>query len=252
MAQQDRAVRTRRSILEAAAAVFDERGYRAATIGEILARAGVTKGALYFHFASKEELALGVLDAQLTWVPTPERDRKLQEVVDQGMLLAHRLRHDPLVRAGIALALDQGARGVDRGAPFRAWADQHAELLRAAREQGELLPHVSPAETAELLTGCFTGLQVMSQILSGRRDLGQRLSVLLHHVLPSVAVPAVLVGLDMAADRGERVFAELAAAKATATATATVTEARAPHTSARASAEASPQAGPSGQAESVS
>ncbi|MGW3828972.1 TetR family transcriptional regulator, partial [Streptomyces sp. NPDC005071] len=35
-------------------------GHRDATISEILARAGVTKGALYFHFNSKEELALGV------------------------------------------------------------------------------------------------------------------------------------------------------------------------------------------------
>lgn len=40
MAQQDRAIRTRRSILEAAAAVFDERGYNSATVGEILTRAG--------------------------------------------------------------------------------------------------------------------------------------------------------------------------------------------------------------------
>lgn len=235
MAQQERAVRTRRSILEAAAAVFDERGYHSATIGEILTRAGVTKGALYFHFASKEELALGVLDARLTYLATPPRDRRLQEVVDSGMVLAHRLRHDPLVRAGLSLALDQGARGVDRSAPFRVWTDQYAELLRAAREQGELLPHVSLTETAELLTGCFTGLQVMSQILDGRRDLGGRLSVLLHHVMPSVAVPAVLVGLDMAPDRGERVFAE-------------ITEI------AGAAARWRPpaQAGPSGQADSVS
>jgi len=59
MAQQERAVRTRRAVLEAAAAVFAERGYAAATIGEILARAQVTKGALYFHFDSKAALAQG-------------------------------------------------------------------------------------------------------------------------------------------------------------------------------------------------
>lgn len=65
VARQERAVRTRRAILEAAAAVFDERGYEAATIADILARAGVTKGALYFHFSSKQELAQGVLDEQM-------------------------------------------------------------------------------------------------------------------------------------------------------------------------------------------
>lgn len=71
MAQQARAIQTRRSILVAAAAVFDERGYSSATISEILARAGVTKGALYFHFTSKEDLALGVMDVQLDSDPLP-------------------------------------------------------------------------------------------------------------------------------------------------------------------------------------
>ncbi|MFD6414028.1 TetR family transcriptional regulator, partial [Nocardia asteroides] len=51
--KQDRAIRTRRNILEAAAKIFEERGYQAATIAEILGAAGVTKGALYFHFSSK-------------------------------------------------------------------------------------------------------------------------------------------------------------------------------------------------------
>lgn len=61
MVQQQRAIRTRRVFLEAAAEVFDEHGYDAATISAILERAGLTRGALYFHFTSKEELARGSL-----------------------------------------------------------------------------------------------------------------------------------------------------------------------------------------------
>ena len=52
MARQERAIRTRRVILEAAGAVFDEHGYTATTISMVLERAEVTKGALYFHFSS--------------------------------------------------------------------------------------------------------------------------------------------------------------------------------------------------------
>lgn len=59
MAQQERAVRTRRAVLEAAATVFADHGYTAATVADILKTAGVTKGALYFHFDSKEALARG-------------------------------------------------------------------------------------------------------------------------------------------------------------------------------------------------
>ncbi|MFE3899254.1 ScbR family autoregulator-binding transcription factor [Streptomyces sp. NPDC059153] len=209
MAQQARAIQTRRSILVAAAAVFDERGYSSATISEILARAGVTKGALYFHFTSKEDLALGVMDVQLDSDPLPAQLTKLQELVDQGMLLAHRLRHEPLVRASVGLAMDQAVEGLDRGTPFRAWIDRLEQLLTAAKNQGELLPHVDARETAEMLAGSFSGIQVMSQALCKREDLGRRISVLLHYVLPSISTPAVLATLDMAEDRGERLFGTL-------------------------------------------
>ncbi|MFJ9677189.1 ScbR family autoregulator-binding transcription factor [Streptomyces sp. NPDC101194] len=209
MAQQARAIQTRRSILVAAAAVFDERGYSSATISEILARAGVTKGALYFHFTSKEDLALGVMDVQLDSDPLPPQLTKLQELVDQGMLLAHRLRHEPLVRASVGLAMDQAVEGLDRGTPFRAWIDRLENLLTAAGNQGELLPHVKPRETAEMLAGSFSGIQVMSQALCKREDLGRRISVLLHYVLPSISTPAVLATLDMAEDRGERLISTM-------------------------------------------
>ncbi|MFF3729099.1 ScbR family autoregulator-binding transcription factor [Streptomyces sp. NPDC002476] len=218
MAQQARAIQTRRSILVAAAAVFDERGYSSATISEILARAGVTKGALYFHFSSKEDLALGVMDVQLDSNPLPQLT-KLQELVDQGMLLAHRLRNEPLVRASVGLAMDQAVEGLDRGTPFRAWIDRLEHLLNAAKDQGELLPHVDPRETAEMFAGSFSGIQVMSQALCRREDLGHRISVLLHFVLPSISTPAVLTTLDMAEDRGERLSEALEAVPGQAGAT---------------------------------
>ncbi|MFE7426956.1 ScbR family autoregulator-binding transcription factor [Streptomyces sp. NPDC014735] len=218
MAQQARAIQTRRSILAAAATVFDERGYSSATISEILARAGVTKGALYFHFSSKEDLALGVMDVQLDSNPLPQLT-KLQELVDQGMLLAHRLRHEPLVRASVGLAMDQAVEGLDRGTPFRAWIDRLEHLLNAAKDQGELLPHVDPRETAEMLAGSFSGIQVMSQALCKREDLGHRIAVLLHFVLPSISTPAVLTTLDMAEDRGERLSEALEAVPGRAGAT---------------------------------
>ncbi|WP_432073748.1 ScbR family autoregulator-binding transcription factor [Streptomyces wuyuanensis] len=211
MAQQDRAIRTRRSILEAAAKVFGERGYASATVEEILTRAGVTRGALYFHFSSKEEVALGVLEAQLPIDRLPERASKLQKLVDHGMVMAYRLQHDPLVQAGVSLALDQGAGELDRNAAFRAWSDQLGRILAEARGQGELLPHIDVSDTAEFLTGAFAGVQAMSQAHCNRTDLGRRVSILLRHVLPSISTPALLTALDLSQDRGERVFLECAA-----------------------------------------
>src|SRR5699024_11071566 len=57
MVRQERAETTRRQILDAAAIVFAEGGYVQANLGEIVAQADVTKGALYFHFDSKVTLA---------------------------------------------------------------------------------------------------------------------------------------------------------------------------------------------------
>lgn len=60
---------TRQRILAAAAEVFAAEGYFRATMDDIARRAGLSKGALYFHFPSKEELFLSLMDhmAQLLW-----------------------------------------------------------------------------------------------------------------------------------------------------------------------------------------
>ncbi|MDV5149124.1 ScbR family autoregulator-binding transcription factor [Streptomyces sp. SBC-4] len=208
MAQQARAIKTRRAILEAAATVFAERGYERTTIGEILVRAGVTKGALYFHFASKEDLALGVLDAQMLDEPMSPQPIKLQELADQAFLLGHRLQRDPLVRASVALALDSGATGVDRAAPFKAWIDQVSEILTVAKARGEILSHVDVSDTAELFSGAYAGIQTMSQILRNRNDLNHRVSVLLRYLLPSICTPALLTALQLNEDRAEQLAAE--------------------------------------------
>ncbi|KJY42960.1 gamma-butyrolactone-binding protein [Streptomyces sp. NRRL B-1568] len=212
MAKQDRAIRTRQSILEAAAVVFDERGYDAATITEILARAEVTKGALYFHFASKEELALAVIDAQMpdTVQPAaPTSSSKMQELVDMGMIFAHRLLDDALLRGSVRLTLDHGSTNLNRSSPFHGWTELHTRILTEGKERGEVLPHVVPADTAELIVGAYAAINTMSQAVSNRVDLERRATVLYEHLMPSVAVPSVLARLDMAPGRGARALAEV-------------------------------------------
>ena len=56
--RRDRVDRTRADLLAAAAQVFADRGYEGASVGDIAAAAGYTKGALYAHFGSKNDLFL--------------------------------------------------------------------------------------------------------------------------------------------------------------------------------------------------
>ncbi|UUL75521.1 TetR/AcrR family transcriptional regulator [Pseudarthrobacter sp. Fe7] len=64
MVLQDRAKATRGAALLGAAAVFEEHGYGGATLSRVSEVAGLTKGALYFHFQSKEDLARAVIEDQ--------------------------------------------------------------------------------------------------------------------------------------------------------------------------------------------
>jgi AcrR family transcriptional regulator len=56
---------TRERLIDAAAAVFAERGYRRAGVEEIAARAGYTIGALYSNFSGKEEVLLALLEQRV-------------------------------------------------------------------------------------------------------------------------------------------------------------------------------------------
>ncbi len=62
--QAERREGTRAGLLEAAERLIAERGFAAASLGEIAEAAGVSKGAVYHHFASKDELLLALLDAR--------------------------------------------------------------------------------------------------------------------------------------------------------------------------------------------
>ncbi len=55
----------RRSILAAAAEEFGERGFSAASYNRIIERAGISKGAMYYYFADKDDLFRTVLDSAL-------------------------------------------------------------------------------------------------------------------------------------------------------------------------------------------
>ena len=61
MKQQEKSLLPRNKILEASGALFAEKGFDATTMQDIILRSGLSKGAIYHHFRSKEEImqALG-------------------------------------------------------------------------------------------------------------------------------------------------------------------------------------------------
>ncbi|MGW6569564.1 ScbR family autoregulator-binding transcription factor [Streptomyces sp. NPDC054975] len=205
--KQERAIRTRRIFLEAAAHVFNEHGYDAASIAAIVERASLTRGALYFHFTSKEELARGVLAEAVTADGVQPQTFKLQEWVDLGLVLAHRLPREPLLSASVRLSVDPQARALF-GTRWPDWVELGSGILGEAKERGELLAHVDPATTARLAVGAWTGVQLLTESMPDCQDLSVEIANLFDHLLPSIAVPGVLGRLDTSPDRAVRLLKE--------------------------------------------
>ncbi|SFT32269.1 transcriptional regulator, TetR family [Actinopolyspora lacussalsi subsp. righensis] len=195
--KQDRALYTRAKIIRAAAEVFDDLGFASASLSKIVNRAGVTIGAVYFHFTSKEELARAVMAEQVTDMTFPAGEEGLQLVIDITLDVARQLQHNTLLRAGIRLAVEQGAFGLEDDAAYSLWTELLRRQLAVARERGELLDRVDEREFAQLLVGAYTGTQLVSQITAGHDDLTERIATLWYYFLPGVAVPEVIPRLRL-------------------------------------------------------
>jgi AcrR family transcriptional regulator len=79
---QQRSEETQARIIEAAIKLFSNRGFNAASVDDVCAEAGVSKGAFYHHFESKQALFLALLDGWLNTIDgaiEAGRDRAVPE-----------------------------------------------------------------------------------------------------------------------------------------------------------------------------
>ncbi len=189
---QQRARATRESILAGAAVVFEKEGYGMASLARVAEEASVTKGALYFHFRSKNELARAVMAAQhdigvkrATGILAEGRP-PLETIILMSRGFGQDTLNEAMVRAGIRLTFEATAFGVDVAGPYWHWAESLESLARAARDEGWLHEGVDPRSFARLLMASVTGIQIISDILAGRRDLMERIEDMWATVLPGV------------------------------------------------------------------
>lgn len=190
-ARQERAEITRQAILDGAAIAFDRTGFHGTSLTDVVGHAGVTKGALYFHFSSKEALAQTLMDEQF------QVSEGLPDIVEPGIQtaidLTHRmafgLRSNVRIRAGIRLVIEFGSFTDPDPSPYNAWIDTCHSILAPAQERGDVLPSVDTYNASTLLIGAFTGIQVTSHVRTHREDLHARVCDLWNFLLPGI-VPA--------------------------------------------------------------
>jgi AcrR family transcriptional regulator len=103
----DKRKRTRAALIEAAAGVIAEKGFDRASLDEICARAGMTRGAFHGNFKSRDELFLAVVDSQLRPVSAdfrPGESFRTQMRILGLAVAAEARRRAPMAAGAAALA----------------------------------------------------------------------------------------------------------------------------------------------------
>jgi AcrR family transcriptional regulator len=152
------------SLLDAAVALFNERGYEATSVDEVATRLGVTKSAIYHHVPSKGELLRLALDRALdalfavtseTGATTGPAIERLEYVVRGSV----RVLTAELPFVTLLLRL-RGNTEVERTALQRRREFDRivAGLVRAAEHEGDVRTDVDPAVISRLLFGTVNSL----------------------------------------------------------------------------------------------
>ena len=188
---QARAFRTRTAVLQAAARLFAQKGFASVTILDIAEGAGLTKGAVYFHFSNKEALAIELADA--FYAAAPEATATLEGLETSALdalrdlvaRIALRLRDDVIAQAAVRLQTERTVIDAELPPPFVDFIEATTMLLARARDNGELPSGIDPANLAQTMVSAFFGVQHVSWVLYGRADLVERTEELLDLLLPS-------------------------------------------------------------------
>lgn len=169
-------VATRQALLGAAFEEIQAVGFRAASLDNILARVGVTKGALYHHFPNKNALGLAVID-ELIW---PQSRRHFEVLADPTLhpvdALISILKDEITTMGGHehihgcpVCNLVQDMAGVDEAFRLRllriheAWQEAITQALKRGQQAGQIRRDADAAHMAALMVAAYEGANVMAK-----------------------------------------------------------------------------------------
>jgi len=165
---------TRAFILNTAAEAFAERGFGATTLSQLIDRSGLTKGAFYFYFPSKEALALAVLHGkQRQWLESVREEAKREpgaaaQLRALGPAIVRLHHQDPsassITRLTRELALIPGLAEQTREGTLD-WIRLIASIVSRAQQDGELRTTADPQLIAAIVVAAADGLKDLSDVL---------------------------------------------------------------------------------------
>lgn len=166
---QQRALDTRAGLVDAAATEFTQHGYAGGSVNRMLDVAACTKGAMYFHFASKRALAEAVLEAAeqaysavgQRW-PTTGDVHPIVAIAHMVDAAADLYEHDLRVQAASRLTLEP--EFVDRYST-RGWVDAVAGHAARLAESGCLVDGFTADRFARALVTILAGQRYLARVV---------------------------------------------------------------------------------------
>lgn len=172
---------TRDQLLNAAAQVFAEQGYSAASVAMIAERVGITSGAVYRHFTNKADILLELLKKDLHVLPITEKlaSKGRPSVSFFAKLVS--IYADPSVQPVRRLAVEihaAAARDREVAELLKAFTDHSRDSLcarlEAAKAEGLVPPSIDVRQTVNILLILIMGLanlDTLDPTLVGNRKL---------------------------------------------------------------------------------
>ena len=172
MPLQARAEATRRRILDSAVDLFSELGYGETGLADVLARAGVSKGAFYYHFDSKEAVAVAIIEDYRSRNAAAVLKRidpsapLLDRMIVATFVSAAILESDKTARIGNQLLQALGQVSSVASRIYSEWTSEFvANLTNAIRDIGPR-DGVNSAEFAEATWAAILGCHLLSSALT--------------------------------------------------------------------------------------
>jgi TetR/AcrR family transcriptional repressor of nem operon len=159
---------TRQRLIAAASRQFAHRPYSMVSLDDILAEAELTKGAMYFHFPSKQALALAIIDdlTEMSSAAVTELVARkmsgLETLIDLVYLLAVQDTQDEVARAGVRLLETLDNTTDLPTALWHSWIELVTNLIHKAIDEGDVIDHLDPDDIAKMLVALWAGIRRIS------------------------------------------------------------------------------------------
>ena len=169
-AGERRADSTRQRLIAAAARQFAHHAYGMVSLDDILAEAELTKGAMYFHFSSKQALALAIIDeltemSRAAVVESLARKMSgLETLIDLVFQVAVQDIQDDVARAGVRLLETLENTTPVPPALWQSRMDFMLTLVQRAVTEGDVIDRHDPNDIANMVVALWEGVRKTSNL----------------------------------------------------------------------------------------